>query len=337
MTNFQKSTRTLNKLVSSHLPPAHDPFCVCIRDFVHSVLGITKSKKTLPQPPNSEELQSFQIHNINEIDINSLMVEDSVSTVQQFGNEKRVPLRFANLCLAELEKSKIKSPTFQWDQKGQSKWDDQMISVLIKHWFYAKENKAFQNYPIQSVFCNKLVATAVLERWLRGKKVLYCKSLKNNQNLSRIKNKIYKNRVKMANKLIGEENTSKLLPNLSCVSDTEEDNVGNLVSINYKWRHPLYSLFLHLLDINTINSIRDLKGRSAANRCLESQRKYAGGVSSKFPCRQLPENCYSTEILNDIPATHKITLDIQNPIPDFEILVKSIAPADIYQNAVLGS
>ncbi|CAH7684828.1 hypothetical protein PPACK8108_LOCUS19255 [Phakopsora pachyrhizi] len=171
MTNFQKSTRTLNKLVSSHLPPAHDPFCVCIRDFIHSVLGITKSKKTLPQPPNSEELQSFQIHNINEIDINSLMVEDSVSTVQQFGNEKRVPLRFANLCLAELEKSKIKSPTFQWDQKGQSKWDDQMISVLIKHWFYAKENKAFQNYPIQSVFCNKLVATAVLERWLRGKKV----------------------------------------------------------------------------------------------------------------------------------------------------------------------
>ncbi|CAH7666954.1 hypothetical protein PPACK8108_LOCUS1320 [Phakopsora pachyrhizi] len=89
---------------------------------------------TLPQPPNSEELQSFQIHNINEIDINSLMVEDySVSTVQQFGNEKIVPLRFANLCLAELEKSKIKSPTFQWDQKGQSKWDDQMISVLIKH------------------------------------------------------------------------------------------------------------------------------------------------------------------------------------------------------------
>ncbi|CAH7683499.1 hypothetical protein PPACK8108_LOCUS17061 [Phakopsora pachyrhizi] len=209
-------------LISNKLKEAHDPFCVCIRDFIHSVLGITKSKKTLPQPPNSEELQSFQIHNINEIDINSLMVEDSVSTVQQFGNEKRVPLRFANLCLAELEKSKIKSPTFQWDQKGQSKWDDQMISVLIKHWFYAKENKAFQNYPIQSVFCNKLVATAVLERWLRGK---------------------------------------KLLPNLSCVSDTEEDNVGNLVSINYKWRHPLYSLFLHLLDINTINSIRDLKGR----------------------------------------------------------------------------
>ncbi|KAI8456768.1 hypothetical protein BY996DRAFT_6412139 [Phakopsora pachyrhizi] len=258
MTNFQKSTRTPNKLVSSHLPPAHDPFCVCIRDFIHSVLGITKSKKTLPQPPNSEELQSFQIHHINEIDINSLMVEDSVSTVQQFGNEKSVPLRFANLCLAELEKSKIKSPTFRWDQKGQSKWDDQMISVLIKHCFYAKENKAFQNYLIQSVFCNKLVATAVLERWLRGRK-------------------IYKNRVKMANKLIGEENTSKLLPNLSCVSDTEEDNVENLVSINYKWRHPLYSLFLHLLDISTINSIRDLKGRSAANRCLESQRKYAGG------------------------------------------------------------
>ncbi|KAI8454190.1 hypothetical protein BY996DRAFT_6536565, partial [Phakopsora pachyrhizi] len=109
---------------------------------------------TLPQPPNSEELQSFQIHNINEIDINSLMSS----------------LKVCNLCLAELEKSKIKSPTFQWDQKGQSKWDDQMISVLIKHWFYAKENKAFQNYPIQSVFCNKLVATAVLERWLRGKK-----------------------------------------------------------------------------------------------------------------------------------------------------------------------
>ncbi|KAI8446038.1 hypothetical protein BY996DRAFT_6571160 [Phakopsora pachyrhizi] len=49
---------------------------------------------TLPQPPNSEELQSFQIHNINEIDINSLMVEDSVSTVQQFGNEKRGIAKF---------------------------------------------------------------------------------------------------------------------------------------------------------------------------------------------------------------------------------------------------
>ncbi|KAI8444718.1 hypothetical protein BY996DRAFT_6425405 [Phakopsora pachyrhizi] len=204
-----------------------------------------------------------------------------------------------------------------------------MISVLIKHWFYAKENKAFQNYPTQSVFCNKLVATAVLERWLRGKKVLYCKSLKNNQNLSRIKNKIYNNRVKMANKLSGEENTSKLPPNLSCVSDTEEDNDWNLVSINYKWRHPLYSLFLHLLDKNTINSIRDLKGRSAANRFWSHKENMLE--------EQLPENYYSTEILNDIPATHKITLDIQNPIPYFEILVKSIAPADIYQNAVLGS
>lgn len=199
MTHLQKSTRTLNKMVASHLPPSHSPFCVCIRDFTKLVLEITKQNKNLPPPPSSLQNERLLIININDIEINSLNVENTQTLVEDSSIGKGIPVMFKNLCQAELVKYNIENPTFQWDIKGQSKWDEVMISVIVKHWFFAKGNQAFLNYPIQSDLCNQNIVAAILERWLRGQKASYLKNKKPKQNLSRMKNKVIANLTCMMN------------------------------------------------------------------------------------------------------------------------------------------
>ncbi|KAI8444098.1 hypothetical protein BY996DRAFT_6535720 [Phakopsora pachyrhizi] len=164
MINFQKSTRTLNKMVASHIPPSYDSFCVCIRDFAKLVLNLTKEKKDLPPPPSSLEIERIYSVRINEIQIQSLSVDEEEAINEEVCFGKNIPVKFKKLCHAELAKYNIFNQTFQWNAKGQSKWDDLMISVIVKHWFYAKDNQAFQNYPIQSDLCDETTVTAILER-----------------------------------------------------------------------------------------------------------------------------------------------------------------------------
>lgn len=190
MINFQKSTRTLNKMVASHIPPSYDSFCVCIRDFAKLVLNLTKEKKDLPPPPSSLEIERIYSVRINEIQIQSLSVDEEEAINEEVCFGKNIPVKFKKLCHAELAKYNIFNQTFQWNAKGQTKWDDLMISVIVKHWFYAKDNQAFQNYPIQSDLCHETTVTAILERWLRGQKASYLKKKNNKQNLSRIKSKV---------------------------------------------------------------------------------------------------------------------------------------------------
>lgn len=135
----------------------------------------------------------------------------------------------------------------------------------------------------------------------------------------------------MAKNLFGGEIASKLLPHYSCISDTEEDENGHLVSDVCSWRSLQYSVALHLLDINTIKSVRDLKGNNSAKRCLESQRKYSGKMGNHFPCPELPRNCYSEKFLNDLQATHKVSLNVQEELPNLRELINSITPPELLQ------
>ncbi|KAI8451644.1 hypothetical protein BY996DRAFT_6491652 [Phakopsora pachyrhizi] len=72
----------------------------------------------------------------------------------------------------------------------------------------------------------------------------------------------------MAEKLLGFETASYIIPHINCTSDTEEDEDGNLFSIQSNWRHQKYSLFIHILDTNTINSVMELKGSSRKKNAL---------------------------------------------------------------------
>ncbi|CAH7680891.1 hypothetical protein PPACK8108_LOCUS13404 [Phakopsora pachyrhizi] len=102
----------------------------------------------------------------------------------------------------------------------------------------------------------------------------------------------------------GLETASYLIPHINCTSDTEEDEDGNLFSIQSNWCHQKYSLFLHILDTNSINSVMELKGKNSASRCLESQRIFGGNSKDQSDCIGLPSNCYSEDFLSGLQATH---------------------------------
>ncbi|CAH7674301.1 expressed protein [Phakopsora pachyrhizi] len=120
---------------------------------------------------------------------------------------------------------------------------------------------------------------------------------------------------------------------MNCIPDTEEDEDGNLLCIESNWPHNKYSLLLHLLKTNKICSIRDRKGNNAANRYLESHRTIARNDSDQSACPGLPSNCYSEEFLNDLKATHKLSLSIQKPCVQLDQHIFSITPQHILAEA----
>ncbi|CAH7677697.1 hypothetical protein PPACK8108_LOCUS12886 [Phakopsora pachyrhizi] len=187
MPKVPKSTRTLNKLLSSHIPPSQDSLCICIRDYTKMILGLTKNNNSLPLPPSSYEVDTATLLNITDVDIVSLVVEERNIATEEANITKRIPLKYKSLCLSDMAQHNIQHPTFQWDVKVQTRWDGLVIDILVKHWLYAKNKEAFQEYPLQSDFCAKTIVSAIVERWLRGQKASYGKDEITNQNLSRIK------------------------------------------------------------------------------------------------------------------------------------------------------
>ncbi|KAI8453402.1 hypothetical protein BY996DRAFT_6609422 [Phakopsora pachyrhizi] len=163
MPEVPKSNRTLNRLVSSHIPPSNDSFCVCIRDFTKMIMGITKKNKNLPLPPSSDEVERANLLNITDVDINSLIIDESSISVDEESITKEIPTKFKILCLSELAKNNINLATFQWDVKGQTKWDGLVINFLVKHWLHAKNNQAFEEYPLQQEYCTNTIVSAVLD------------------------------------------------------------------------------------------------------------------------------------------------------------------------------
>ncbi|KAI8444893.1 hypothetical protein BY996DRAFT_4651233 [Phakopsora pachyrhizi] len=117
MLKVPKSTRTLNKLVSSHIPPSQDSLCICIRDFTKMILGLTKNNNNLPPPPSSDEFDTATLLNITDVDIDSLAVEERNIATEEASITKIIPLKHKSLCLSEMAQHNIQNPTFQWDVK----------------------------------------------------------------------------------------------------------------------------------------------------------------------------------------------------------------------------
>ncbi|CAH7690253.1 hypothetical protein PPACK8108_LOCUS25544 [Phakopsora pachyrhizi] len=139
----------------------------------------------------------------------------------------------------------------------------------------------------------------------------------------------------MAEKLLGFETASYHIPHINCTSDTEEDEDGNLFSIQSNWRHQKYSLFLHILDTNTINSVMELKGKNSANRDKYSSQKNIEKEleklkSSKGKGRQtqVPEG--------EPPSVVNTELDLQNylPVGDLEEMnIETFIIEAMYKNS----
>ncbi|CAH7688225.1 hypothetical protein PPACK8108_LOCUS23161 [Phakopsora pachyrhizi] len=162
MPKVPRSNRTLNRLVSSHIPPSNDSFCICIRDFSKMIMGLTKNNKNLPLPSSSDEVERANLLNITDVDINSLIIDESNISVDEASITKEISTKFKILCLSELAKNNINLATFQWDVKGQTKWDGLVINVVVKHWLHAKNNQAFEEYPLQQEYCTNTICLSWL-------------------------------------------------------------------------------------------------------------------------------------------------------------------------------
>ncbi|CAH7668301.1 hypothetical protein BY996DRAFT_6418264 [Phakopsora pachyrhizi] len=120
MPKVPKSTKTLNKLVSSHIPPSQDSLCICIRDFTERILCLTKNNNNLPLPPSSEEVERATLLNIHDIDIDLLVVEERNIATEAASNTKKIPPNFKGLCISKMAQNNIHYPTFQLNVKGQT-------------------------------------------------------------------------------------------------------------------------------------------------------------------------------------------------------------------------
>ncbi|CAH7685212.1 hypothetical protein PPACK8108_LOCUS19697 [Phakopsora pachyrhizi] len=107
MPKVPKSTRALNKLVSSHIPPSQESLCICIRDFTKMILGLTKNNNNLPIPPSSDEVDTSTLLNITDVDIDSLVVEERNIATEEASNTKRIPLKYKSLCLSLMAQQNI--------------------------------------------------------------------------------------------------------------------------------------------------------------------------------------------------------------------------------------
>ncbi|CAH7685252.1 hypothetical protein PPACK8108_LOCUS19741 [Phakopsora pachyrhizi] len=157
MPKVPKSNRTLNRWGSSHISPSNDSFCVYIRDFTKMIMGLTKNNKNLPFPPSSDKVERANLLNITDVDINSLIIDESNISVDEASITKEIPTKFEILCLSELAKNNINLATFQWDVKGQTKLDGLVINVVVKHWLHAKNNQTFEEYPLQQEYCTNTI------------------------------------------------------------------------------------------------------------------------------------------------------------------------------------
>ncbi|KAI8447682.1 hypothetical protein BY996DRAFT_6420694 [Phakopsora pachyrhizi] len=255
MPKVPKSTRTLDKLVSSHIPPSQDSLCICIRDFTKIILGLTKNNNNLPLPPSSDEVDTATLLNITDVDIDSLVVEERNIATEDASNTKRISLKYKSLCLSEMAQHNIQHPTFQWNVKGQISWDALVIDILVKHWLYAKKIEAFQEYPLKSDFCTKTIISAKVEQWLRGKKESYGKDKKNNQNLSRIKKKLFQNHLHIAKKLLGiiarndcDQSACPGLPS-NCYSEEFLNGLKATQKLSLSIQKPCVQLDQHIFSI----------------------------------------------------------------------------------------
>lgn len=69
-----------------------------------------------------------------------------------------------------------------------------------------------------------------------------------------------------------------------------------------------------------------MKGRFKALGSMEYHRKYTNKSpeNDNKPCKNLPTNCYSEQVLSGLTATKKLTLKIRDPLVDFEDITKSL-------------
>ena len=91
------------------------------------------------------------------------------------GKVQKIPRKFISFCEEDLKTFSISGPTFEWNKKQNSQWDNTIIAVILKHWCFAKSQGAFSKQALNPQFSEYKILLAVLEHWLHGQKENYGK------------------------------------------------------------------------------------------------------------------------------------------------------------------
>lgn len=184
-------TRTLNKAVSNHLPGSNEQITLCLRDFTKMILNMKPRGDKLPNPPDMNELSMIQKINPTEPTSNTNFFQTPTSDVAFYGGKKSIPGKYKQICQKELENYGVLVPTFQWDTKGITVWDNLVLIVIVKHWLHAKAEGVFSNYAIDTEYSKHETLLGLSEHSLRGQKDLFKKpSLRKKFTKSRVKQQV---------------------------------------------------------------------------------------------------------------------------------------------------
>ena len=167
---FPRSHRAQNAAVSKLIPSSNDQLCLCVRDFIKAVLNVKHRGEVLPPPPTPEE--EILLATITASEILSSEDDFGVETEDSnlYGGKRAIPGKFKELCQKELQKIGVSRPTFNWNARQNTPWDNTVLTIIVKHWLHAQREGAFSHYPIQTRYCNFDCMSAIADRWVRGQK-----------------------------------------------------------------------------------------------------------------------------------------------------------------------
>ncbi|CAH7671161.1 expressed protein [Phakopsora pachyrhizi] len=215
----------------------------------HSLARLEVTKMIIEE--ELKKVDTATLLNITDVNIDSLVVKERNIATEEASITKRIPLKYKSLCLSEMAQHNIQHPTFQWDVKGQTRWDGLVIDILVKHWLYAKNKEAFQEYPLQSDFCTKTIVSAIVEQWLRGQKASYGKDKITNQNLDRKGNNAA-NRCLESHRIIARNDSDQTacpgLPS-NCYSEEFLNGLNATHKLSLSNQKPCVQLDQHIFSI----------------------------------------------------------------------------------------
>ena len=195
--NGRSQTRTLNKAVSHTLPGRTDQIALCLRNFTKMILNMQPSKDKLPSPPDSQEVQNLKRIDLEELGTHVDFFNAPCDDTNLYFGRKSIPGKYKEQCQKELGHYGMTVPTFQWDTKGITKWDNLILTVIVKHWLHAKEEGAFSKYAIDTQYSRREVILGLSESWLRGQKDNYCNPRSRRKSCkSRVKQNVSMNQFK---------------------------------------------------------------------------------------------------------------------------------------------
>ncbi|EFP85881.1 uncharacterized protein PGTG_11637 [Puccinia graminis f. sp. tritici CRL 75-36-700-3] len=309
--------QTLNKALSSIIPPSNSHFSRCIASFCRLVLNIKKLEEQHWQ--NSPSAEQLQHANNLPLTITSHPIQSRIKLSPVKPHVLHgISLDCRELFLADLKAANFPHPTFAWHEPWDSHWNQLFSAFLLKHWNHCYKYGAFANFPFNSKHNNSVNSMAVLKRWFVGKSNDIRKNKYSPVSVMKKAIQVKKSKWRKQTDIFSEP---------TCCSDTEQTDDGNFHRVQCPWRSTLFTELAYHLD-----------KFFEKNKAEKLGKKYYTNTTSIWLLRQtselrekiinvpsgLPRNCYHPNFLASLNETDINVLRIKDKI-DLQAIIKEVS------------